>query len=1043
MDFSTTRTDHDEDDDLRTDDLEEEQRPRRGCLVGGLRLFAGLLLVLLLLLALLPTLLSSAGVRRAVEARLNAALAPRTVALGNWSLSWVSRLRFSTITYTDPTQGLSCTIDSIQVNRGLFGLLPIGALNVGTITVQKPAITLMLPDEAKQPAVSVALPQKVPAKKPSTGYSLPLSDLRGKLAVREGSLHVGKKGKPSFLIPAFTIDVAIDSYTTPIALDVNMSLGSGALLLKGKCASLENCFKQPPRMLPDEVTLTLQKLNLTTLAPLLQTFTQQPFHLSGLADGAIKISLESATQLKVNSGLMVSQFSMRSEGSATRQGDLALLADVDCAFPSITIKRFECVSPWIKANANGQLWYDLLAKRLNGSLSAKANADMTATVRDFAPLIGWPIAANAKPGALDIALTVASDAKGFDIQNLQLTAPFASFTAQGRVDRLKSSGYLDLTTLSRDFRPFMTNMPPMVGRIDVDLATTLNEKNISLQSTVKLNEVVAELKPGQRVVVPQGLAKLNTSIPFEQSVLRNELRNGKFSFAAGDTTVEAQWLALAPAKTTPDDKPVQALPVLTGFTWTSQTTLDSLRTQVGGFLSPSLYTRLAEAKGTLILNATAACEKNQLEANANLGIQNLRIPLTNNAVFSLPSLKSTHLITLNGKDGTFTDRSDIVAKLAYTVDNAVRFAENALAIQLACKGPLAGETLTIDTLKVASELLTLQSTARLTDLKNSCHLDSEGTLALDFGQVSKILAAQGITDVALTGRTQKPFAISVPLAGGLPTLFSDGSMDLSLGLKSFDWMGLHAGTSDIQAVLKSGLLKTSYAPILNSGRLYLPAELHMERGNLALQFPPKTQVLSAVQLTQELFEKMVIKSNPFFSGSTIQKGLFSLRLDEFSFVTNQKTPDRGIAIDATLEAKDLSLQPGPQMDELLAFVKMQSKQISAPEMTVHATVRNGRISVDPFTVNIDKYPVVFGGSIGFDNTIDYYVEVPITDRLLGKASNIAALKNKKVRIPMTGTLDRPRVDYTRFTSELGRTVTDTVKEVTTDFFKSLRNELSK
>ena len=37
-----------------------------------------------------------------------------------------------------------------------------------------------------------------------------------------------------------------------------------------------------------------------------------------------------------------------------------------------------------------------------------------------------------------------------------------------------------------------------------------------------------------------------------------------------------------------------------------------------------------------------------------------------------------------------------------------------------------------------------------------------------------------------------------------------------------------------------------------------------------------------------------------------------------------------------LEAKDLSLQPGPQMDELLAFVKMQSKQISAPEMTIHA-----------------------------------------------------------------------------------------------------------
>ena len=1044
MDFSTIRTDH-EDDDLRTDDLEEEDRPKTGCLVRGLRIFAGLVLLLLIFLALLPTLLSSAGVRRAVEARLNATLAPRSIALGDWSLGWVSPIRLNAITYTDPTQGLSCTIASVQVNRGLFGLLPVGALNFGTLTIQKPEITLVLPDEAKKPTSAVALPQKAPAEKASSsGFSLPLSDLRGKLVVREGSLNIGKKGMPPFIIPAFTVDVAINSYTTPIDLDVSMSLGSGALLLKGKCASIENCLKTPPRTLPEELTLTLQKLDLITVVPLLQAVTHQPLHLNGIADGAIKINVESATQVKINSGLMVSQFSMRSAGTATQQGDLALLADVDCAFPSITIKRFECVSPWIKAYANGQLWYDLLAKRMNGSLTAKANADMTATVRDFAPFMGWPISAQARPGALDIAFTVASDAKGFDIQNLQLTAPFASFTAQGRIDRLKSSGYLDLTTLSRDFRPFMTNMPPMVGRVDVDVITTLDEKAISLQSTVKLNEVVAELKPGQRVVVPQGLAKLHTSIPFEYNMVRNELRNGKFSFTAGDTTVDAQWIALAAAKTTSGDGPRKlALPTITGFTWSSQATLNSLRTQIGGFMPPALYARLAQANGTFILNATAACEKNQLEANINMGVQGLSIPLTNTAVFNLPSLKSSHIVTINGKDGTFTDRSDIVGKLAYSVDNTVRFSENALAIKLACKGPLEGDTLTIDTLNVDSELLTLKSTARLTDLKNSCHLNTEGTLALDFGQITKILAAQGFADVELTGRTQKPFVFSAPLAGGLPTLFSEGVMDFSLGLKSFDWMGLHAGTSDIQAVLKNGLLKTSYAPILNTGRLYLPAEVHMERGNLALQFPPRAQVLSNVQLTQELFEKMVIKSNPFFSGSTIQKGMFSLRLDEFSFVANQKTPDRGIAIDATLEAKDLILQPGPQMAELLAFVKMQAKQLSAPEMTIHTTVHNGRISVDPFTVNIDTYPIVFGGSIGFDNTIDYYVEVPITDRLLGKASNIAVLKNKKIRIPMTGTLDRPRVDYTKFTSELGRTITDTVKEVTTDFFKSLRNELSK
>ena len=38
-----------------------------------------------------------AGVRRAVEARLNATLAPRSIALGDWSLGWVSPIRLNAI----------------------------------------------------------------------------------------------------------------------------------------------------------------------------------------------------------------------------------------------------------------------------------------------------------------------------------------------------------------------------------------------------------------------------------------------------------------------------------------------------------------------------------------------------------------------------------------------------------------------------------------------------------------------------------------------------------------------------------------------------------------------------------------------------------------------------------------------------------------------------------------------------------------------------------------------------------------------------------
>jgi hypothetical protein len=82
MDFSEIRDDEDE--------REEVPVKRTGCLLGLVRLLLVLLIPLFILLALAPTLMSSDPAREWALKKINAAIAPATLAIDGWSFGWLS-----------------------------------------------------------------------------------------------------------------------------------------------------------------------------------------------------------------------------------------------------------------------------------------------------------------------------------------------------------------------------------------------------------------------------------------------------------------------------------------------------------------------------------------------------------------------------------------------------------------------------------------------------------------------------------------------------------------------------------------------------------------------------------------------------------------------------------------------------------------------------------------------------------------------------------------------------------------------------------------
>jgi hypothetical protein len=68
--------------------------------------------------------------------------------------------------------------------------------------------------------------------------------------------------------------------------------------------------------------------------------------------------------------------------------------------------------------------------------------------------------------------------------------------------------------------------------------------------------------------------------------------------------------------------------------------------------------------------------------------------------------------------------------------------------------------------------------------------------------------------------------------------------------------------------------------------------------------------------------------------------------------------------------------------------------------------QKGRISCSPIKMTVAASEMIMTGSAGFDGSLDYVVEVPVTKNLVGK-KGYELLKGATLKVPVKGTKDKP------------------------------------
>jgi hypothetical protein len=81
-----------------------------------------------------------------------------------------------------------------------------------------------------------------------------------------------------------------------------------------------------------------------------------------------------------------------------------------------------------------------------------------------------------------------------------------------------------------------------------------------------------------------------------------------------------------------------------------------------------------------------------------------------------------------------------------------------------------------------------------------------------------------------------------------------------------------------------------------------------------------------------------------------------------------------------------------------------------PEQQVTFDVQDGRVNHQGLTVTVGDLAIRTTGSVGFDQTLAVVAEVPVRDEWVQGKPYLAGLKGTSLKMPVGGSLNKPRVD---------------------------------
>ena len=304
-------------------------------------------------------------------------------------------------------------------------------------------------------------------------------------------------------------------------------------------------------------------------------------------------------------------------------------------------------------------------------------------------------------------------------------------------------------------------------------------------------------------------------------------------------------------------------------------------------------------------------------------------------------------------------------------------------------------------------------------------IDLKGMLSPDFAAITAQLSSRIEPGARVDGR---PRAFR---ASG--SMVSNGSMgwkgldaEAGFDLAGADVYGMKFGPSPVVLRAKGG--KLAFDPIsttLNEGHIRLEPELDLDApGGPVLRLAKNSNIREA-RINDEVSKRVLAYVAPILDQATRARGLVSVDLDHAEFPIGAGR-GRQAKVEGAVVFEDVEFAPGPLANDILTVIGRRDASMKL-DRPVTLTIADGRVNQRGISVPIgDLTRIEMAGWVDFDRNLSITATLPVTPAMLGNnplLSDIVA--GAKVRLPISGTLDRPEIDREAFTvnlQELGKSL---------------------
>ena len=332
-----------------------------------------------------------------------------------------------------------------------------------------------------------------------------------------------------------------------------------------------------------------------------------------------------------------------------------------------------------------------------------------------------------------------------------------------------------------------------------------------------------------------------------------------------------------------------------------------------------------------------------------------------------------------------------------------------------------GKHTTVKSLQLNSNALSLTADGSLDQVGKNKVLKAKGTVAPDLKLVSDYLKKTGKRPIEISGKKATPFQIELVSKGDrwedpLQHLNFSGAVHVA----SVNAFGLKLSPNDVPIRIANSAAGATMDSPANGGRMSLQPNISMKKEPYVLSFSKDLDILKEVQITKGVTEELLALIHPMFKEAVQPQGSLDLHMKHFNWPLAEEAANKA-SFAGSLRLNGVKINSTPMLSSLLAVMRVNEREFDLGDQTIDFNARDGRLECSPLTINVGGSPLVLYGSVGFDKTLDYIAQIPLTEGMVGKDA-YQYLQGVSVKVPIRGTVSKPEVDQTALQDATGSIV---------------------